>query len=299
MSEKIKKNILQNHNLAQYTTWRIGGNAKYFYRPENLAELIYFLQNFSELIGNENEKIIWLGGGSNVLIRDSGIDGIVISIRGTLKTIENLPSGEIKIMAGASCNQLVNNCVNLGKTDAVFLAGIPGTIGGALKMNAGAHGDEIWAHVISVETINIKGEIKSRTKNEFTPSYRKISGLSENEWFISAILSFGGNDQNAAKNKMHELLKKRQNTQPLSEYNAGSVFKNPPNDYAARLIESCGLKGKKIGGAKVSEKHANFIVNDGTATSSDVELLIQEIIATVEKFHGIKLIPEIHILGKN
>jgi UDP-N-acetylmuramate dehydrogenase len=292
---KFRGELKENVSLSTYTTWYIGGPARYFYRPLDLEDLANFLKYFPEVIGDQ--EVIFLGAGSNVLIRDGGIAGVVICLRGCLNQLELLPSGEIKAEAGATLANLINFCFNLDLVDCVFLAGIPGTVGGALLMNAGAHGYSFWDHVISVETINKDGIIEKHLAKDFKASYRFVEGLKQNEWFVSATLKFAKGDVILAKKKMHDFLQKRKDSQPLSEHNCGSVFKNPPNDFAARLIEDCGFKGKQIGGAKVSEKHANFIVNIGNATSRDVETLMQEIVTTVEKKHGVKLIPEIKILG--
>lgn len=292
---KLQGELKENHNLKKYTSWHIGGVARYFYQPADLQDLSYFLSNFQEMFGAK--KIIFLGAGSNVLIRDAGIDGVVICLRGVLNKLENIGNNFIQVESGATCLQLVNYCLSLNLVDCIFLAGIPGTLGGALAMNAGAHGDCLWNHVVAVNTIDKNGKINKRDAHEFKASYRHVEGLSADEWFVSATLKFTEGNVEAAKATMQELLQKRKVSQPLDEYNCGSVFKNPPNDFAARLIESCGLKGRQIGGAKISEKHANFIVNTGNATSVDVEMLMQEIIAVVEKRHKITLKPEVKILG--
>jgi UDP-N-acetylmuramate dehydrogenase len=287
----MKNTLKQNHPLATYTSWKIGGPAEYFYEPENLEDLKKFLHTWKK------EPITILGAASNVLIRDGGIKELVVYLRNHLNEINQLDDFTLRVEAGVGLAHLVQQCMHFGMADAAFMAGIPGTVGGALAMNAGAYGDCIWNHVAAVETINRSGEIKLRSAKEFVASYREVIGLATNEWFVAAQLFFTRGDIQSTKEQISEYLQKRKNSQPLDLPSCGSVFRNPPGDYAARLIESCGLKGKQIGGAKISEKHANFIVNCGDAKASDVEALMQEIVTTVKKTHGIDLISEVHILG--
>ena len=182
---------------------------------------------------------------------------------------------------------------------AEFWAGIPGTMGGALRMNAGCYGSETWDSVVNVETITRRGEMRCRTPQEFQISYRHVEGLEPEEWFTAATCRFVLGDKAKALADIKALLERRAATQPTSEYNCGSVFRNPPNDYAARLIEACGLKGQRIGGAQVSEKHANFITNaHGTATAQDIERLIQHVHAIVLEKTGIDLVREVHFIGE-
>lgn len=290
MKSKIRGQIKYNHNLAKHNSWRIGGPARIFYQPADLDDLKTYLQNLPK-----NERIVWLGSGTNVLINSNGIDANVIYLKNRLTQLQHLDNGIIRVEAGTSCTRLVQNCIHRGMIDAAFLAGIPGTVGGAIAMNAGAYGDNIWNHVISVETIDRNGKIKIRQAKEFKANYREINGLDiNNEWFIAANLALQIKDPIAAKNRVTELLAKRKATQPLNEFTCGSVFRNPANNYAAKLIEDCGLKGFKIGAARVSEKHANFIVNEGNATSDDVQELMQKITNEVKKKYGIKLLSEVH-----
>jgi len=285
----------ENHVLKPYTSWRVGGAARYFYQPADLEDLQKFLQELPKEL-----PIFWLGAGTNVLIRDSGVDGLVICINKCLDKLQpatNVSSGAIMAEAGVSCARLVQLGINLGMLDMSFLAGIPGTIGGALAMNAGAYGNNIWQHVLSVTLIKRSGELIKRQASEFNVGYRQVSGLAKDEWFVSSCLQFTASDVQLTKDRVHELLLKRRTSQPLDTFNCGSVFRNPPGDYAARLIESCSLKGKCFGGAKVSEKHANFIINDGTATSQDIELLIEYVEDSVYKQCGIKLEKEVRVFG--
>ncbi|MBU0744513.1 MAG: UDP-N-acetylmuramate dehydrogenase [Gammaproteobacteria bacterium] len=289
---KLRGTLQQDHQLAEYTSWKIGGPAEYFYRPVDLEDLMQLLRSW------EDNPITILGAATNVLIRDKGIKGLVVYLRNTLNNLQIIDDFNLRTESGVSLAHLIKKCIDAGMTDMTFMAGIPGTIGGALKMNAGANGDCIWNHVQSVETINRRGEIRTRQANEFKAAYREIDGLDPDEWFVAANLVFARGKKSEAQEKIQTYLKKRANSQPLNKPNCGSVFRNPTGDYAARLIESCGLKGKTIGGAQVSEKHANFIINHDNAKAIDIEALIQEIMDTVEKSTGIKLIPEVHILGQ-
>lgn len=281
----------KNHSLAKYTSWKIGGMAEYFYQPADLEDLARLLQDWRE------EPITILGAATNVLIRDGGVKGLVIYLRDSLHRLDELDNSNLRVEAGVSLMGLIRKCADLGMVDAVRLAGIPGTVGGALKMNAGAYGDCIWNHVVAVETIDRTGKIRVRPAAKFVAGYREVEGLARGEWFVAAELVFTRDDVQAAKQHMQDYLQKRKNSQPLNLPNCGSVFRNPEGDYAARLIEASGLKGRQIGGARVSEKHANFIVNCGNATANDVEMLMQEIVVAVEKNNGIKLRPEVCVLG--
>ena len=286
----IRGELKQNHNLAPYTSWRIGGPAKYFFQPADVEDLATFLHQLPAA-----EPIVWLGGGSNVLIPDEGIAATVINVHNRLNKLIQLDDFTIRAEAGVGCARLVQHCVKLGMSDSAFLVGIPGTIGGALAMNAGAHGDAIWNYVLAVETINRAGRVSFRSANEFRAEYRKINGLGQDEWFLAGHFLFTKADKSEARKIMRELLAKRKKSQPLNVFTCGSVFKNPPNDYAARLIETCGFKGKGIGGAKVSEKHANFIMNTGNATAKDIKALMQLIVEHVDQKFAIKLESEVRM----
>lgn len=289
----IRGGFSTNHILAPYTSWRIGGAAQYFYYPVDLEDLISFLKQWDKM------PIIFLGAGSNVLVRDGGINGLVIYLRDHLNSINQINNECLRVEAGVLLNKLVQKCADLSMIEAMFLAGIPGTVGGALIMNAGAHGDSIWNYVKSVETIDKHGNINAYDKEEFAIDYRHITPPFKEEWFVSCDLRFPITNPVKTREKMTEYLEKRRLTQPLDEPSCGSVFRNPKNDFAARLIELSGLKGTAIGDAQVSEKHANFIVNKGHATAFEVESLMQLIQERIFLQHGIKLIPEVRVLGEN
>lgn len=280
----LRSELKNNHSLADYTTLHIGGSARLFYQPVDLNDLIMFLRT----LPRQEENIIWLGSGSNVLIRDRGIDGVVIHTK-NLNRFEELNASVFRAEAGLLCAKLAKYYP--------FLSGIPGTVGGALAMNAGAFGDEIWNYVVEVETINRNGDLVIRTPDDFKIGYRNVI-CPDNEWFVSGKFIFNKNDIGKNKQVICNLTAKRAVSQPVGELTCGSVFRNPPGDYVARLIELCALKGKRIGDAEVSCKHANFIVNKGNATAEDVENLINYVRSEVKRQTGIDLLLEVKILPK-
>lgn len=293
MSEnQYKGELLQQVSLATYTSWRVGGPATYFYQPASVDDLSCFLQNISL-----NEPLLWLGLGSNVLVRDAGIDGIVIHTQGNLVDISQAESRIIRAEAGVACGQLARYSTRLNLSGLEFMAGIPGSIGGALAMNAGCHGGETWQWVTAVETIDCTGKVRVRPASDFKASYRFVERPSD-EWFVAGYFLLQEGEKQQGLQKIRDLLDHRARTQPTNEPNCGSVFRNPAGDYSARLIEQSGLKGYAIGGARVSEKHANFIINTGEATARDIERLIQHVQDVVLAKHGIALVREVHILGK-
>jgi UDP-N-acetylmuramate dehydrogenase len=291
-STKLRGKLSQQAPLAQYTTWHVGGTAKYLYEPKDFDDLIQFFK----LWPNEH-KIMWLGGGSNILIRDTGINATVIHVS---ECLNKITKGEecLRVEAGVTCTKLIQFCLKHHLVDGVFLASIPGSVGGALAMNAGAFGSEIWQHVVLVETIDRAGIIRIRQPQEFNFGYRQVTGLMPNEWFIAGHLQFKIGDVNQARQKIRANWQKRLNSQPIREFSCGSVFKNPEGHFAGHLIELCGLKGLRIGGAKVSDKHANFIINEGNATSADIEQLMHLITSRVFAKYAIRLEPEVKIVGE-
>lgn len=284
--------LLKNEPLAKYTSWRVGGSAEQMYKPESKQDLMAFLTTLPK-----DEKIFWIGLGSNLLVRDGGIKGTVINTKGQLKIMRSIDSEKVYVEAGVACAHVARFCTGLGLTGAEFLAGIPGTMGGALKMNAGAFGSETWNIVDNVEMINAKGEVSNRETNHFEVSYRSVKGIND-EWFLSAILILKKGESQISQQKIKALLEQRALTQPTNKPTCGSVFKNPPGQHAAKLIEACGLKGYIEGGACVSKKHANFIENMGQATALDIEKLIDYIQHQVKKQHGITLLTEVCKVGE-
>ena len=288
--------LLENEPMSRHASWRVGGIADHFYRPADIDDLAVYLKSL-----DSDESVFWLGLGSNLLVTDAGIRGTVICTSGVMNEIRNIDETHIYVEAGVPSPKLAKFSARLGLTGAEFLSGIPGTFGGALKMNAGAVGGETWDIVESVQTIDVHGVIHNRTPEEFIVAYRSVEAkgnLTADEWFVSAIVKLfpGNKEESLQKIKAH--LNRRGATQPTQQPNAGSVFRNPEGDYAARLIESCGLKDFCIGGACVSEKHANFIINTGTATAKDIEELINTVHEKVQQQHGVDLIREVQIIGE-
>jgi UDP-N-acetylmuramate dehydrogenase len=277
--------------LADYTSWRVGGVADRFYWPGHRDDLIRFLQQLPA-----DEPLFWLGLGSNVLIRDGGFRGTVICTRGRLKTMNRIAADRIYVEAGVPSAHVARFCVEQGFAGAEFLAGIPGTMGGALAMNAGAFGGETWSLVEYVVTVDRFGVLHKRSKSEYAIGYRSVAGV-DGEWFLAAGLKLESGSVDAGKEKIRMLLAGRAASQPTNQPTAGSVFRNPEGDFAARLIESSGLKGYAIGQAQVSLKHANFIVNLGAACASDIEALICHVQQQVALRHNVNLTPEVLIVG--
>lgn len=284
--------LLFNEPLAAYTTWRVGGLAKQLYKPLDKEDLAAFLKQLPK-----TEKVLFLGLGSNSLIRDSGFSGTIVLTQGCLMNMELIDEQTIRVEAGVSCATMARFCARNQLAGGEFLAGIPGTLGGALRMNAGCSGSETWKWVQSVETISRSGERQIRAPESFNIAYRQVLGLSE-EYFLAGTFRFEKGDKDSALQLIKKLLAHRAETQPTNEYNCGSVFRNPEGDFAARLIEACGLKGYQCGKAMVSTKHANFIINqDGTASAKDIESLITLVQETVFAKTQIKLVREVHIIG--
>ncbi len=288
--------LLFNELLARHTSWRIGGPAKQYFRPTDNSALQQFLQNLPA-----TEPLFWLGLGSNVLISDDGFDGTVIHTLKMPSQIEIITQDPqvglvIQVAAGVPCAKITKFVSKHFVVGAEFFAGIPGTIGGALAMNAGAFGGETWQHVVAVTVINRRGEISTRTPQEYQVGYRSVLGPAE-EWFLAAQLRFVPGDQVAAQLRIKELLQRRFATQPIGLPSCGSVFRNPEGKYAAELIEASKLKGTRIGNAEVSTKHANFIINLGKASARDVELLIQKVQQRVWEDHAVRLQPEVKFVG--
>jgi len=289
----IKGTLLSNESLRRYNTWRVGGPAQWLYIPADIPDLQQFLMQIASM----SLPITWLGLGSNVLIRDGGIPGLVIYTQGGLSTLALVEPLLLRVEAGVPCAKVAKFTVRNHLTGAEFFAGIPGTMGGALAMNAGAFGAETWQSVVAVETINRQGQIARRNASDFIADYRSLQGLAANEWFVAAYLQLTRDDTQTVENKVKTLLKKRNDSQPIGEPSCGSVFRNPPKQFAAQLIEQCGLKGKTIGQARVSLKHANFIVHDGEACAHDIEALINFVQDTIYQQQGVLLEPEVKILG--
>lgn len=285
--------MLKNVELAPFTSWRIGGVAQQYFRPDNINNLANFLRQLPT-----TEKITWLGLGSNVLIDDAGINGTVIHTHKTLGQLEQLDATTVRAEAGVTCAKLARFCADAGLQGAEFFAGIPGTVGGALAMNAGAFGGETWENILQVEVINRAGNIYTKNNSDYTIGYREVLGLVD-EWFVAGTFKFtqaSAAELLHAKAKIKEVLRKRRDSQPIGQLSCGSVFKNPPNKHAAKLIESAKLKNFSVGDATISTKHSNFIINRGMATAADVMRLINVIRDTVWRQHHIQLELEVKLL---
>ncbi len=278
-------------SLKGLNTWHIGGTAEYFFRPNGVADLSHFLACWQEQ--TQEKPVHFLGLGSNLLIPDAGVPGVVVSTLKGLTELKQLDDGLIYAGAGVPCAKLAKFCVKLGLNGG-FFAGIPGTVGGALVMNAGAFGGETWQHVVRVEQISASGQLTDRKREDCQPAYRKVGGLLPG-WVTGGYFRFEAMDSQDAQQTIKKLLAQRQQTQPIGTFNCGSVFTNPPNQHAGKLIESVGLKGKQIGGAMISPKHANFIINADNASAEQVLTLVDLIQTQVLAQTGIVLQPEFKI----
>jgi UDP-N-acetylenolpyruvoylglucosamine reductase len=291
----LRGRLSRDASLAKFTSWRSGGRADVLYIPADRDDLAAFLRQLPE-----NERIVPLGLGSNTLVRDGGIRGTVVILHNPGAALA-VADGLIYVDAGVACPKLARFAALHSRADAEFLAGIPGTVGGALAMNAGCYGGETWRFVARVEVLLRDGTFTVRTPDQYLVGYRSVlrhDGSALDGIFTAAWFRFREGDAAAARARIKALLARRIATQPLGLPNAGSVFRNPPGDHAARLIESCGLKGYAIGGARVSEKHANFIVNpESHAKAADIEALIAHVRDTVRAKTGINLETEVRVIG--
>ncbi|MGH8260369.1 MAG: UDP-N-acetylmuramate dehydrogenase [Steroidobacteraceae bacterium] len=280
-----------DERMSRHTSWHVGGPVEVFFTPRDRADLVAFLPTVPE-----RTPVHWIGLGSNLLVRDGGLRGAAIATHGALERLERVNETTVYCEAGVACARIARQCIKWGLGPAEFFAGIPGTLGGALAMNAGAFGGETWRHIVEVETVDRRGAEHTRTAGEYQVSYRHVRPPVEGEGFLAARLRF---EHRPAANdaEVRSLLERRKASQPIGEWSCGSVFTNPAGDHAARLIEAAGLKGYRIGDASVSMKHANFIINHGAATAADIERLIEHVRTEVERRHGVCLVPEVRIVG--
>jgi len=311
ITEELRGTLRRNVAMRRHTSWRAGGHAESTYQPADLADLIVFLRTLPA-----DELVVAVGLGSNLLVRDGGLRGTVLLLHAALTEMRIEADGSIYAQAGISSAKLARFAAKHNLMGAEFFAGIPGTLGGMLAMNAGCYGSETWNVVENVQTLMRSGKVLEREPNDYEIGYRHVVlrkkdryleredvripnslPLYQEEFFVGARLRLPAGDGEIARREIKSLLSKRIASQPLNLPNAGSVFRNPPSDYAARLIEQCGLKGLQIGGARVSEQHANFIVNAGGATAADIENLINKVRTSVQHKTGIRLHPEVRIIG--
>ncbi|MDO8990650.1 MAG: UDP-N-acetylmuramate dehydrogenase [Sideroxyarcus sp.] len=292
-AEGLRGEMLHDEPMSRHVSWRAGGVAQRLYRPADLADLRQFLWQTPA-----SETMLAVGLGSNLLVRDGGFHGTVVQMVGALTELR-MEGDLIYVQAGVPGAKLARFAATNNLCGAEFFVGIPGTLGGMLAMNAGCYGSETWQKVQRVQVLTRSGELLERTPEEYEIGYRHVALCkASEEFFVGAWLKLETGDVEKARQDIKELMEKRSASQPLQLPNAGSVFRNPEGGHAAKLIEGCGLKGKRIGGAEVSEKHANFIVNVGGATAADIESLIIEVRATVLQQTGVELQPEVRIVGE-
>lgn len=314
----LRGEVRVNEPMKKHTSWRAGGSAERVYMPADLADFAQFLLSLPP-----DEPVYVIGLGSNLLVRDGGVRGTVVVLHARLNELrlerQGKDKGLIYAQAGLACAKASRFAASHDLAGAEFLAGIPGTIGGALAMNAGCYGTETWEIVERAQTISRTGQLRERSPGDYTVGYRHVAlkpgmraerlaemgdketqsgSVPDEEWFVGAWFRLLNGALDTSRQKIKEFLARRITSQPLNLPNAGSVFRNPPQDRAARLIESCGLKGFRIGGAIVSPKHANFIVNTGAATAADIEAVIMAIKNQVKQKAGIELEQEVRIIGK-
>ena len=301
----LRGKLHQHESMKRHVSWRAGGHAACFYQPADLEDLALFLRHWPE-----DKPVVMIGLGSNLLVRDGGLPGAVIALHAKLTDLllveQNENGGLIYAGAGIPCAKLARFAASHNLTGAEFLAGIPGTVGGALAMNAGCYGSETWDWVNRVTTIDRGGMMHERTPEDFQINYRHVelqqgASLSDTHdvWFTGGWFQFYPGKMENSRQTVRTLLTARIKTQPLGFPSAGSVFRNPPGNHAARLIEQCGLKGFRIGDAMVSTLHANFIVNCSHATASEIETVINTVQNTVHHATGIRLITEVRIIGQH
>jgi UDP-N-acetylmuramate dehydrogenase len=288
----VRGELLHQVSMADYCSWRTGGPVKTLFQPADVADLAAFLATLPV-----TEPLLWLGLGSNLLVRDGGFPGTAILMKSALQDIRFLGEDKVRAEAGVTCAKLARVTAREGYSGLEFFAGIPGTVGGALAMNAGAFDSETWRVVTAVETIDRQGVVRHRKPDDFSVHYREVEKPAE-EWFVAGEFLLQSAPIEEVQERIRNLLATRSANQPTTQPSCGSTFRNPPNDYAARLIEAAGLKGFCIGGACVSDKHANFLINQHGASAADLEALIQQVQESVEEHSGIRLQTEVHIVGE-
>ena len=289
----LRGEIKRNEPMARHTSWRAGGCADHAYVPADFDDMRAFLVSLPQ-----REPVYLVGLGSNLLVRDGGLRGTVIFTHGVLRQIR-FEGNAIYAEAGVPSPKVARFAAMHELAGAEFMAGIPGTVGGALAMNAGCYDGETWNIVESVTTLDRAGQLRQRTRANYDIGYRTVVlRKGGEEWFVAARFKLLRGDGAKSRVTIKQLLERRIATQPLNQPNAGSVFRNPQGDYAARLIEACGLRGFVLGGAMISDQHANFIVNTGNARAADIETLIETAASAVKQKFGIELEREVRIIGE-
>jgi len=290
----LRGELRRDEPMSRHVSWRTGGPADRFFVPADLEDLAHFLRQLPP-----TEPLLFVGLGSNLLVRDGGWRGTVVLTHAASRR-PRMEGDLIYADTGVASPKVARFAALHERQGAEFLAGVPGCVGGALAMNAGCYGGETWDIVERVATIDRSGTLAERVRTEFDIAYRHCAPKREREeWFAAAWFRLEPGDGKTSRAVMKELLARRIATQPLSLPNAGSVFRNPPGDHAARLIDACGLKGFGRGAARVSEKHANFIVNpQGAARAADIEWLIEHVQRMVYQTKGSVLHTEVRIVGE-
>lgn len=300
LAEELKRllgsRLKANFPLAPLTTFGIGGPAEYFAEIEDRSEL----KKVGRLAKENGASVTLLGFGSNVLISDQGLSGLVIRLSGEFKDI--VFDDDDGARAGAACRlqKFVTELAERGFEGMEAMVGVPGTVGGGLFMNAGTKDGEIRDHLLSVEVYaQAVGDFKNQAASSVDFGYRRSSFQGSGDIIVSALFKFPvAKSKEDLLYKIRNLMERRKATQPVDTKNVGSIFKNPTGDFAARIIEAAGLKGKRVGGAVVSPRHANFIVNEGGARAEDVAALMRVVRETVEEKFGVRLEPEVRFLGE-
>ena len=287
--------ILFDAPMSQHTTFRVGGNAEAIYRAGKLDEL----KKMITFLTDEGVPYLILGAGSNLLVKDGGLDGVAIILDGSFASIENTNNAEPSILAGAGLrlNRLVDYCTEKGLAGVEFMAGIPGTLGGGVAMNAGSWGEEIEGVIREITVLTRAGIAERRDRLMLTFRYRGLD-LKAGEITLNARLNLRFDKPASIRKRVTSNIKKRRERFPLDMPSAGSIFRNPKGDYAGRLIDAAGLKGMRVGGAMISPKHANFIVNASKASASDILALMDLAMCKTRELFNIQLISEIKVVGK-
>lgn len=287
-----KDRIFEKEPMKKHTTFRVGGPADVLIQPEKDE-----LSKILKLCRQQREPYCVIGNGSNLLVGDKGIRGLVIEM--VSKKEEIVITGEtLRVGAGVMLSKTANAAAEAGLTGMEFAGGIPGTLGGAVVMNAGAYGGEMKDILVSVTVMDENGETREIKAQDLELGYRKSNILKNHYVVIEAVLRLAKGEKAAIREKMNTLKEQRREKQPLEYPSAGSTFKRPEGYFAGKLIMDAGLKGYQVGGAKVSEKHCGFVINCGDAKASDIRRLMQEVSEEVEKQFGVTLEPEVKMIGE-
>lgn len=288
---RFESRVRRDEPMTRHTSWHVGGPADVFFTPKDRTDLLEFLERLPT-----GTPLFWLGLGSNLLVRDGGIRGVVIDTTG-LDQLDSIDETTVYAEAGVPCARIARRCISLQLGPAEFFAGIPGTLGGALTMNAGAFGGDTWPRVRAVDVCDARGRERRRDAREYSWSYRRVVAPVPGEYFLGAVLAFEKRP-GLTDDALRDMIARRKETQPIGEWSCGSTFTNPKGEHAARLIEAAGLKGTRIGDVMVSPKHANFLVNVESAKAADIERLVQLIQQEVQKQFGVALTPEFRTVGE-